>query len=309
MNEIQDCEEEAQAGGTLENESPSKTKSGRGRKQARQSLSRANESKGARPRREETTAKLDGRHTEKALPNGSPALKGILTPSKKNPNTPRKSVTFGNVGDSQRNAEVFFEDLPTKSRNKAPSEPAEDVLTDKTPAVEDAAEDDQAEVDDEEEQEEEEDDEVCAICSKPDSKPPNEIVFCDNCDMAVHQKCYDIPSIPEGDWLCRICSQEDQFGAQKAASTVRKTSKVPDIPNFEQHLRSLQRILLDRCTGRRRIKLLNQNDAYEKARQLLEQTVLAGEGNSMLVIGPRGCGKTTVRPPRRLPSVLANTGG
>ncbi|KAI4244164.1 MAG: hypothetical protein L6R40_003148 [Gallowayella cf. fulva] len=39
---------------------------------------------------------------------------------------------------------------------------------------------------------------------------------------------------------------------------------------------------------------VNMDDEYHKLHQLVTQTVLAGEGNSMLVIGPRGCGKTTL---------------
>jgi origin recognition complex subunit 4 len=143
----------------------------------------------------------------------------------------------------------------------------------------------------------EDDDEVCAICSKPDSKRGNEIVFCDNCDMPVHQKCYGLAVIPEGDWLCRNCSQEDvtsAVGNAKVARVVAREAERPDIPDFEYHLRMMQRILLDRCVGRRRIKLIGQDDTYEKAYQLAEQTVVAGEGNSMLIIGARGCGKTTV---------------
>jgi origin recognition complex subunit 4 len=53
-------------------------------------------------------------------------------------------------------------------------------------------------------------------------------------------------------------------------------------------------VLLDRCAGRRRIRMFGQDDAAEKVHQVLEQTVLAGEGNSLLLIGPRGSGKTTV---------------
>ncbi|KAL8754165.1 MAG: hypothetical protein Q9184_005202 [Pyrenodesmia sp. 2 TL-2023] len=36
------------------------------------------------------------------------------------------------------------------------------------------------------------------------------------------------------------------------------------------------------------------DEEYRKVQQLVTQTVLAGEGNSMLVIGPRGCGKTAL---------------
>ncbi|TLD26975.1 hypothetical protein PspLS_04730 [Pyricularia sp. CBS 133598] len=41
-------------------------------------------------------------------------------------------------------------------------------------------------------------------------------------------------------------------------------------------------------------ELRGQEEAYDKALRLVEQTVVAGEGNSMLVIGARGCGKTAL---------------
>ncbi|POR37942.1 Origin recognition complex subunit 4 [Tolypocladium paradoxum] len=201
-----------------------------------------------------------------------PVPKGILTPTERR-GRPPKSVAF-NRG---LNGEVYFEDLPkTPSARKSRASKAKRAA------------------------EEEDDDEIrCAICSKADSKPPNEIILCDNCDFAVHQECYEVPEIPQGDWLCKSCAQEDVLKTPSkptdAASTnAAPAAEVPIIPNLGQHLRSFQRILLDRCSGRRRIRIFGQEEAYEKARQLVEQTVVAGEGNSMLLIGPRGCGKTTM---------------
>ena len=51
---------------------------------------------------------------------------------------------------------------------------------------------------------------LCSVCGQAHSEEPNQILFCDMCDLAVHQRCYGISKIPEGEWLCWPCREHEQ---------------------------------------------------------------------------------------------------
>ncbi|QSZ33771.1 hypothetical protein DSL72_005342 [Monilinia vaccinii-corymbosi] len=271
--------------------------------------------------------------------------KGILTPSKSRNPTIRKSVAFDESG---KDGFEGFEDIPLEPR---PKKAHGKTIQSTSPAVDDN--------DDEE-------DPVCEICTKPDSKTPNLILFCDGCPLAVHQKCYSVPKIPQGDWFCKKCHKtrvaaeaaravqdnavndsDDEitcavckglesrkpneiilcencdYAVHQTCGNIPKkprgewlckecipnldsdlldeetdlgpvSNEVPNIEAFETHLRTMQRVLLDRLTGQKRLRIRGHEDELRKVHQLVEQTVLAGEGNSMLIIGARGSGKTTL---------------
>jgi hypothetical protein len=64
------------------------------------------------------------------------------------------------------------------------------------------------EKEDERKRAEEESDAVCSCCGGGDSFVKNFILFCERpgCNLAVHQHCYGIPSVPAGEWMCAPCS-------------------------------------------------------------------------------------------------------
>lgn len=48
-------------------------------------------------------------------------------------------------------------------------------------------------------------DTACNICSFSTFSSSNNMIFCDGCNICVHQECYGVPIIPPGPWFCKPC--------------------------------------------------------------------------------------------------------
>lgn len=52
----------------------------------------------------------------------------------------------------------------------------------------------------------------CCVCSDESGWAENPLVYCDGqgCNVAVHQACYGIISVPIGPWFCRKCESQER---------------------------------------------------------------------------------------------------
>ena len=87
-----------------------------------------------------------------------------------------------------------------------------------------------------------------------------------------------------------VHAQKVKTAFDVAAVKLQKTitAQLPAFDTIKTHV-------LENLTGRRNLGVpAHVADQFQKVHQLLSQTILAGEGNSMLIIGPRGSGKTAL---------------
>ncbi|PFH32011.1 PHD-finger domain-containing protein [Besnoitia besnoiti] len=82
----------------------------------------------------------------------------------------------------------------------------------------------------------------CDICGNYDSLPGHdEILFCDGCDVAVHQTCYCVASVPDADWYCQYCENKNRAkeNVNKLRRLAGKTAaKTSDKLKVERALRA-----------------------------------------------------------------------
>ena len=69
------------------------------------------------------------------------------------------------------------------------------------------------------------DDTVCAVCFDGESTESNQIVFCDGCNIAIHQACYGIDAIPKNSYFCERCVE-----ARIRERNSRRSTRTPRRP-------------------------------------------------------------------------------
>jgi origin recognition complex subunit 4 len=89
-----------------------------------------------------------------------------------------------------------------------------------------------------------------------------------------------------------VAELEDEKAATKQKTLSSKLLK--KFGEGEFPLAALSKVVLEKIAQRRPVPLIHLDEEYSKVHTLLESTITAGEGNSMLVVGARGSGKTAL---------------
>lgn len=55
----------------------------------------------------------------------------------------------------------------------------------------------------------------CSVCLDDQGTEENPLVYCDGCEVAVHQACYGIIRVPDGNWFCRKCESGESHDSIK----------------------------------------------------------------------------------------------
>lgn len=78
-----------------------------------------------------------------------------------------------------------------------------------------------------------EDNAVCEACGSGESLPGNAIVFCDGpgCTVTVHQECYGVRALPQGEWLCGTCAAGMPVGATRCAACPKRGGAMKPVSN------------------------------------------------------------------------------
>ncbi|KAJ5175993.1 uncharacterized protein N7482_001870 [Penicillium canariense] len=93
---------------------------------------------------------------------------------------------------------------------------------------------------------------------------------------------------------------QDKEESHEVAETVEPLPKYAEKlqalcqADLQDEVRTLTTVLLEKLSGKRRIPLKGLESEYININHWIEQTVTVGEGNSMLLLGSRGSGKTAV---------------
>ena len=81
---------------------------------------------------------------------------------------------------------------------------------------------------------------TCAVCFDGQSYEDNAILFCDHCNLAVHQSCYGISIIPKGSFHCDYC----RYSQQMNSDTTRLDNDRPS----EQNSTEENELLFPQCS-------------------------------------------------------------
>jgi hypothetical protein len=73
------------------------------------------------------------------------------------------------------------------------------------------------------------------------SEEGNKLIFCQGCEITVHQECYFVTEILHGDWFCRACQPREWPNEESARLATEDRHGVMNDKEDEQNVRRSMR--------------------------------------------------------------------
>ncbi|KKK17988.1 hypothetical protein P175DRAFT_0502918 [Aspergillus ochraceoroseus IBT 24754] len=91
-----------------------------------------------------------------------------------------------------------------------------------------------------------------------------------------------------------LSGKEEVMSANETVPIYAEQFQAIASSGVENEVRLLTKIVIEKLNGKRLVPLKGLEYEYHKVYQVIEQTVTVGEGNSMLLLGSRGSGKSAI---------------
>ena len=226
------------------------------------------------------------RYSDEMVDSQEKARTGILTPSKRKRQGPKKAVSFGLQDQKDLEAQLGFRDIPpdANSHLDPPSAPEADDVHDAVLSVRVAAPVDVLAF----RRALEANDDQMEAPKRKRGRPRKTPL------SAAELSAEAVPKVSEPE-LEEVPIDEQDLELADGSTNFRVLFwRMAQEHDLDGAVSLIREILLEKLAGKRRLRLIGLDEEWKRLHQLVEQTVVSGEGNSMLVMGARGSGKTTV---------------
>jgi hypothetical protein len=133
---------------------------------------------------------------------------------------------------------------------------------------------------------------LCSICLEGDWEDEDKVIFCDSCNVAVHQSCFGAGtnSIPEGAWYCDACAYGRRTGTkqQQVQALHLLNFSLPAHAHTPSHRLRVRMTMGDQCRAHDRrspFRSLRRRSVYSAPTRVVRSSARATSAGHISSVG------------------------